>query len=298
MSKTKTLNLQPITPKKTNVVITLGPTDESIDDVMKITNMSTGGLGVEIARALMTHQGFDAEIKLWLICNNTTYRANKTELDELLGKGAQMITLGGVKNGQRVTSETDDLLNELTELFQREKIDYLFHAAAVGDYTGKFATSASLLAEEIAAAQKAKGESLSVEELQKILAQPSRVFNQDTKMSSDEKQMIVGLGQTPKVISHIMDLARKNGHPTKLISWKLLSDVSQEELFEIALKHGQKNGSWRVVANDLARIGGGQHWAMIIDPATGTFDEAQTKQEIAQQLAAQITGLAPGQELL
>ena len=33
-----------------NILITAGPTNEYIDEVMKITNMSTGRLGIELAR--------------------------------------------------------------------------------------------------------------------------------------------------------------------------------------------------------------------------------------------------------
>ena len=34
--------------KKRNILITAGPTNEYIDEVMKITNMSTGRLGIEL----------------------------------------------------------------------------------------------------------------------------------------------------------------------------------------------------------------------------------------------------------
>ena len=38
---------------KKNVIITAGPTNERIDSVMKITNMSTGALGSIIAETLL-----------------------------------------------------------------------------------------------------------------------------------------------------------------------------------------------------------------------------------------------------
>ena len=36
--------------KEKNILITAGPTNEYIDEVMKITNMSTGRLGIELTK--------------------------------------------------------------------------------------------------------------------------------------------------------------------------------------------------------------------------------------------------------
>ena len=38
---------------KKTIIITAGPTNERIDDVMKITNMSTGALGCNIAETFL-----------------------------------------------------------------------------------------------------------------------------------------------------------------------------------------------------------------------------------------------------
>ena len=37
------------------IIVTSGPTNEKIDDVMKITNMSTGMLGAIVADAIQAH---------------------------------------------------------------------------------------------------------------------------------------------------------------------------------------------------------------------------------------------------
>ena len=267
-------------------IVTLGPTDESIDDVMKITNMSTGRLGVEIAVSLMnTYSGYPTPMKLLLVGNKTAYRSNVTEIRKLEEQGAEYVTVGGFKDGAYVTSETDDMLKVLERLMTDNRVDFIFHSAAVGDYTGKFATNNILLAEEIMELLRTNGTAVTADDIAKVLAAPSRVFNSDTKMSSDEPHMIVGLGLTPKVIARINGFAENNGYKTRLISWKLLSDVPKEELYDVALHHGKRNGSWLVVANDLSRISDGGHWAMVLDVAEETAHEVNTKGEIADYLS-------------
>ena len=275
-----------------NIIITLGPTDETIDDIMKITNMSTGSLGVTIAKTLMFRRSEERQIRLWLLCNKTTYAMNKAVMDEIIQQGARLVMTGGVKDGVKVISETEDMMNELEKLFAENRIDYLFHTSAVGDYGSRYVTSAELLAGEIYRYLKAAPEKVAESGIADILRSPQSVFNQDTKMSSDEPDMIVGLKLTPKVISRINGFAARNGYSTRMISWKLLSGVTEEELYDVALHHGKRNGSYLVVGNDLDRIDGGEkHWAMIIDVATGEKSFAESKQEIANLLADRI-GLA------
>jgi len=266
----------------TRVVVTFGPTDESIDDVMKITNMSTGRLGVEIGEALAASYG--SSLELWMVGNKTAYRINSTAMEKLEQQGVKYEVIGGFKDGQYVSKETDDMLAVLRKIMTENRIDYIFHPAAVGDYTGRFATNNKLLAKEIFELYEKLGENFAEEAVAELLSAPTMVFDQDTKMSSDEPNMIVGLGLTPKVIASINGFAEASGYKTKLISWKLLSDVPQDELYDVALHHGQRNKSWRVVANDLSRIGGNAHWAMVIDVKNETTYEVNTKGEIADYL--------------
>ena len=279
----------------TRALVTFGPTDESIDDVMKITNMSTGRLGVEIGEAL--YAAYGSSLELWMLGNKTAYRINSAGMEKLEAQGAVFEVLGGLKDGDYVGKETDDLLKVLERVMTENRIDYIYHCGAIGDYTGRFATSNKLLAKEIFELYEKLGADFSEEAIAEVIAAPTKVFNQDTKMSSDEPHMIVGLGLTPKVIANINRFADAAGYKTKLISWKLLSDVPQEELYDVALHHGQRNGSWRVVANDLSRIGGNAHWAMIIDVEHETTYEVNTKGEIAEYLT-DITLPAPLAEML
>lgn len=84
---------------------------------------------------------------------------------------------------------------------------------------------------------------------------------------------------TPKVISKIKQMAPE----VTLVGFKLLEGVSKEELYDVASKLRKKNKADYIVANDLAKIGNGKHWAMIINEK-GITAECETKKEIAQTL--------------
>ena len=56
------------------VLITAGPTNEYIDEVMKITNMSTGRLGVELARNFLKEGCF-----VTLVCTRSVARGGLYE---------------------------------------------------------------------------------------------------------------------------------------------------------------------------------------------------------------------------
>ena len=62
-----------------------------------------------------------------------------------------------------------------------------------------------------------------------------------------------------------------------------MEGVSKEELFNVASKLREKNNADFIVANDLAKIGHGKHWAMIINK-DGIVTECNTKIEIAKAL--------------
>lgn len=93
-------------------IVTCGPSYEPIDDVRRLTNFSTGELGVLLANTLS-----DAGIET--ICL----------------KGEQA-TWSGECNAARVTPFTtnDDLLAKLEDCAREGDIDAVFHAAALCDY--------------------------------------------------------------------------------------------------------------------------------------------------------------------
>ncbi|NQJ70701.1 phosphopantothenate--cysteine ligase [Streptococcus suis] len=100
--------------------------------------------------------------------------------------------------------------------------------------------------------------------------------NAESKISSKDDYQVLFLKKTPKVISYI-----KQWNPTiQLIGFKLLVDVSKEELFAVARQSIERNGADYILANDLTDIKGNQHIAYLVDKTSEV--QAQTKEEIAQ----------------
>lgn len=95
-----------------NCIVTAGPTFEPLDDVRRLTNFSTGRLGTELANFLVA-------------------RGHKVIL--LIG---EMATFPGERKAQKVelfSTGTD--LGEKINLLSEKKVDAIFHAAAVGDFS-------------------------------------------------------------------------------------------------------------------------------------------------------------------
>lgn len=243
-----------------NIIITAGPTNERIDAVMKITNMSTGALGSIVADTLFKEH--DDEIaKVFYICPKLCYRP-KTD-----SKKIQFVQI----------DSTQDLMSALERIFKENEIDSIVHSSAVGDYKGGYVARAEDLAEEIVNSDifslpKAR----QVQAILQILKSPSSICNNSTKISSYEENLMVKLDLTPKVISSI----KKFSPNTKLIGFKLLEDVSEDELYNVAHNLLLKNSADYIIANLLNKIGAGRHFAMVIDKS-GIIKKCETKQEIA-----------------
>ena len=255
---------------KKNIIITSGPTNERIDSVMKITNMSTGALGSIIADNILNEKNEEIE-NLFYISPKLAYKP-KINSDKL-----KLITI----------DSTEELLKELKNLLTSSKIDGVIHSAAVGDYTGEYTITGEMLANDISLSVLRQMNShwhrLSIEQIKEAVVaaikNPKSLTDNSGKISSYEENLMVKLKLTPKVISHIKNLSPT----TKLIGFKLLDGVSKEELQKVGLALLNKNKADYIVANDLSKIGNGLHPAMILDK-DGIFEECETKQEIAKSL--------------
>ena len=247
-----------------NIIITAGPTNERIDAVMKITNMSTGALGAVIADTFLENK-YDEIGEIFYISPKMSYKP-RTESEKL-----HFVTV----------DSTDDLLKALEEIFKNNKIDIIIHSAAVGDYAGKYVIRAEDLIDEIfEMIQNADDKAaLTHEALMGVFENPRAVCNDETKISSYEPHLMTMLTLTPKVIGQIKKMAPN----VTLVGFKLLEGVSKEELFNVANRLREKNHADYIVANDLAKIGKGKHWAMILG-AHGIETECTTKKEIAEAL--------------
>ena len=115
-----------------NIIIDAGPTNERIDAVMKITNMSTGALGAIVADTLLKTYGEEIE-NIFYVSTKLSYKP-KSNSDKI--------------KFYKVES-TDDLIETLEYLFKAYSIDAIVHSAAVGDYKGRYVIRAEDIIEEI-----------------------------------------------------------------------------------------------------------------------------------------------------
>ena len=115
-----------------NIIITAGPTNERIDSVMKITNMSTGALGNVIAETLLESKASEID-KIFYISTKMSYKPR------FASEKVEYVTI----------ESTQELLETLEKIFANNKIDIIIHSAAVGDYAGKYVIRAEELIDEI-----------------------------------------------------------------------------------------------------------------------------------------------------
>ena len=153
-------------------VVTAGPTYEPLDEVRRLTNFSTGRLGTDLANFL-------------------TARGHQVTL--LVG---EMATFPGERRADKVElfSTTADLRAKLKALAPK-RVDAIFHAAAVSDFTfGKIW-------------QRAESGEL-VE------------FKSAKKISTREGKLLIELAPTPKILGELRGWFPR----ARLVGWKFEAD--------------------------------------------------------------------------
>lgn len=234
------------------VLITGGPTNEYIDEVMKITNMSSGKVAIELAKHFV-EDGYETTLLL-------TKNIKNPILDSLESKENFMLSR---------FETTEELLNSITSLSTMVQFDIIVHSSAVGDYKPEFSFRMEDMAKEIAESIVNNLTYLSPQEISvdsltsdifEIMTNPNCKVNDDTKISSVEPNLTVKLGLTPKIIASLRNL-----FPAAYIcGFKLLENVPEEELVEAAMKQLNKCKTDLVFANDLAELRKGNASRLVI----------------------------------
>lgn len=232
------------------IIITAGGTSEKIDNVRKITNSSSGKLGMTIANHLLAEKD---DIKIYYVCSKNSFKPsnNKVQIIEI--------------------DNTIDLKKVIENLLINNNIDYFIHSMAVSDYMTDYVTNLNKIKESII---KANNLDEAFSHIKVISA---------NKISSYEDNLVIVLKPTPKIISIIKDISPS----TYLVGFKLLDDASKEELIDAAKKLRNKNRCDLVVANDLSNIRNGEHIAYIIDNEEN-IEESHSKNDIAKKLVRRI----------
>lgn len=178
-----------------NILITCGPSYEPIDQVRRITNFSTGRLGITLANTFT-----DAGHKV--ICLKGEQAADPTPL-----RAQKTIPF----------TTNDDLAQKLQQL-TTEKIDAIFHAAALADF-------------KVASVQNSAG--------QKIAS---------AKFPTRAENLTLTLEPTTKVLPKL----RLWFPQTKIVGWKYEVTGTREEAIKKALKQIAEASTNACVLNGAA----------------------------------------------
>ena len=201
------------------------------------------------------------------ITNHSTGRLGKIIAETFLDKGDQvtLVTTPKAVRPKAHPNLTIILIENVAELLETleplvHTHDVLIHAMAVSDYTPVYMTGL----EAVAASSD--------------MAEFLNKTNSESKISSQDDVQVLFLKKTPKIIN----LVKKWNPEIRLIGFKLLVDVSKEELLETARTSLIKNQAEIIVVNDLTDISNHMHKAYLV--RNDTVTRAQSKEEIAQLL--------------
>jgi len=249
-----------------NILITAGGTSESIDSVRHIANYSTGRLGGIIANKFASKN------------STVTY---------LHGSGAILPSAENANYIKKIPiSNTRELLQKLENLLTNHKYDCVIHSMAVSDFTPQAISSLEdIIASVVSRLHHGKANhDADLATLVKEAILSAGHPPTDSKLSSNNENMMILLKQTPKAIKLIKALQPN----TQLVGFKLLSHATKTELYQAATNLLTQNACDYVLANDLSQISGDTHKAILINKS-GHTRTAQTKQEIAEIIYKAVT---------
>ena len=205
------------------------------------------------------------------ITNHSTGRLGKIITETLLAAGHEvcLITTKQALKPEahpnlniREINNTKDLLIEMQERVADYQV--LIHSMAVSDYTPVYMTGV----EEVQASSN----------LEEFLSKQ----NHQAKISSTDEVQVLFLKKTPKIIS----LVKEWNPAIHLIGFKLLVEVTEDHLVDIARKSLIKNQAELIIANDLTQISANQLRAIFVEK--DYLQTVNTKEEIAKLLLEKI----------
>lgn len=162
-----------------------------------------------------------------------------------------------------IVTSVDSLFNCLKNLVPQH--DVIIHSMAVSDYKPVYMTDLREVKE--------------AEHLEDLLEKS----NQDKKISSKADTQVLFLKKTPKVIQYV-----KQWNPAiTLVGFKLLVDVSKEELLKVARQSLKTNQADYILANDLTGISSNKHEAYLVDKNSETF--VTSKEAIAKLILERVS---------
>lgn len=250
-----------------HIIITAGGTVEKIDEVRQITNTSTGKLASLICKEILNYLG-DEDFTIHYIMSKKALKPDIIQDKVIIYP----------------VSDTQSVMDAMDKVYSQYKVDYFVHSMAVSDFTTNYTVPVRLLAKEIFSLIESYPIENVEERIQEILTNPQSALPKGTKISSKE-DIVLGLRRTPKVISHIKD----KDPETFLVGFKLLNDVSEERLKEVAHKLATDNRCDLVLANDMCNIDSQKHKAILLKDGC-IVERFNTKDEIAKGIVMRMLG--------
>ena len=240
-----------------NFVITAGGTSEHIDAVRAITNTGTGTLASIIANKFVDYH-YDEFDKIFYIHTTNAKLPDNSDKIELIQ-----------------VEDTMSVYNAVQKVLKENKIDYFIHAMAISDYFVDFVSTADRVADSIMKSLT----DLSVESPADIFLKGENRLDNSKKLSSNEDNLVVVLRKTPKIIGSIKEISPD----TRLIGFKLLNNVSVQELVDVAYALLMKNSCDYVIANDSNKITRYYHEAHFVDK-NKNYTTVYSNEDIAKKL--------------
>lgn len=256
------------------ILITGGPTNEYIDEVMKITNMSTGRLSINLTKYFV-----DKGHEVTLICTRSVARSGLYYEKELANNP--------LVNTVQIETTEQMFQALVAEALSGKDYELVVHSSVVGDYKPEFSFTMEDMASEITDMlyEEFNGElpvsdSTVRTKILSVLTNPYCKVDDNTKISSYEKNLTVKLSLTMKLISHLRELFPKS----VLVGFKLLENVTKGHIITVATKLCNINDMDYIIANDLHDLRQGKHISYLCDKNGYCNYDFFTPEDIAKKL--------------
>jgi phosphopantothenate-cysteine ligase len=154
-------------------------------------------------------------------------------------------------------SDTDSVIDAVKTILSKNDVDGIIHAMAVSDYRVK-----------------------------SIKTKDGAELERSQKISSGEKELVLTLEATPKIISFFPRLSPR----AALAGFKMLCGVTKKTLIDSAYELLKKNNCEFVIANDKNFITKTGHTAYLVDK-NKNISEYRTKKEIAAGISDKLYSL-------
>lgn len=230
-----------------HIAITAGGTEETIDGVRKITNMSSGSLSWFCLQAVLSYIDRH-KIEAYTI---HYIKAPRAVTNELNAEHASHINFIEVTNTQSVYNAVETLMSEVD-------VDIFIHAMAISDFSYAYSISRSDLAEELYLDFMGNND-ITVKDIEDILSCPKYRHRPEDKISSSQ-EIIMGFETTPKVIS----LIKKINPKTFLVGFKLVKHNQDNHMIKQAEKLRLANNCDAVFANQASQLSVKEHAGVLL----------------------------------